>query len=220
MKRESAAAESHREGSTVDDEWPGAAALRAALGTELFALQSAASSTISEAGTRSAIYLSTLSGGLVAIGFGSSSPSLLQVLTLTVLPTIFALGWFTVVRLVDTSVENIIARRRMRRIRDYFASFDPLGPALIQADDPRTTGELGVRYLGSSYLFTMATMIATVNAVLGGAVVSVVISLIPGLPDVGAVATGVLLGSIALTAALYYERRRIASVSRDPEREP
>src|SRR5215469_1158003 len=45
-----------------------------ALVTEHFALQSAASSTISESGNRVAIYLSALSGGLVAIGFASSSP--------------------------------------------------------------------------------------------------------------------------------------------------
>jgi hypothetical protein len=198
------------------DDSAGAVAVRNALGTELFALQSAASSTISEAGTRSAIYLSTLSGGLVAIGFGSSSPSLLQVLTLTVLPTVFALGWFTVVRLVDTSVENIIARRRMRRIRDYFASLDPLG-SLIEADDPRTNGELGVRYLTSSYLFTMATMVSTVNAVLGGAVVSLLIALIPRMPHAGAVATGVVVGVVTLAASLRYERRRIGSVTREPD---
>jgi hypothetical protein len=219
METDGPVAESRRNARASHEELPGAVALRSALGTELFVLQSAASSTISEAGTRSAIYLSTLSGGLVAIGFGSSSPSLLQVLTLTVLPTIFALGWFTVVRLVDTSVENIIARRRMRRIRQYFASLDPLGPTLIEDDDPRTTGELGVRYLGSSYLFTMATMIGTVNAVLAGAVVSLLISLVSGLPPLGAVATGAVLGVLTLTATLGYERRRIRAVSRNPDRE-
>ena len=45
-----------------------------ALGTEYFVLQSTASSTISESGSRVAIYLSSLSSGLVAIGFASSSP--------------------------------------------------------------------------------------------------------------------------------------------------
>jgi hypothetical protein len=45
-----------------------------ALVTEHFVLQSAASSTISESGSRVAIYLSALSSGLVAIGFASSSP--------------------------------------------------------------------------------------------------------------------------------------------------
>lgn len=188
-------------------------ALHSALGTELFVLQSAASSTISEAGTRSTIYLSTLSGGLVAVGFAGSSPSLLAVLTFTVFPTIFMLGWFTVVRLVDTSVENITARRRMAQIRAYFASLHPLGPTLIAQDDARTTGELGVRYARSSYLFTMASMVGAVNSVLGGALVTLVLTIGLGLRTLPATLIGIAVGLVVLLATLRYERRRIRSVT-------
>ena len=45
-----------------------------ALGTKYFALQSTASSTIGEIGSRVSIYLSSLASGLVAIGFASASP--------------------------------------------------------------------------------------------------------------------------------------------------
>jgi hypothetical protein len=90
--------------------------------TEHFVLQSAASATISESGSRVAIYLSSLSSGLVAIGFASSSPHALAALAFAVLPTVFILGWFTVVRLVDTSVANIVSQRRMERIRRCCAS--------------------------------------------------------------------------------------------------
>ncbi|WP_109210219.1 MULTISPECIES: hypothetical protein [Microbacterium] len=153
---------------------------------------------------------------MVAIGFVAASPSLLPLFTLTVLPTIFLLGWFTVVRLVDTSIENIIARRRMRLIREYFASLHPMGPALIAADDPRTNGELGVRYLRSSYLFTMATTIGAVNAVLGGAIVSLTLAMTLSLPRIAAVLAGVVVGAVLLTATLRYERRRIAAAAPDP----
>src|ERR1700728_4571130 len=44
-----------------------------ALGTEYFVLQSTASSTTSESGSRVSIYLSSLASGLVALGFSSSS---------------------------------------------------------------------------------------------------------------------------------------------------
>ena len=185
-----------------------AAALNSAVGTELFVLQSVASSTISEAGTRSTIYLAALSSGLVAIGFAGRSPALLAALAFTVLPTIFMLGWFTVVRLVDTSVENITVRQRMERIREYFVSLHPSGPDLISLDSPRT-GELGVRYSRSSFLFTMASMIGAVNCVLGGALVSLLLifgaHLAPGLAQIAGVTVGLLL----LTATLTYERRRI-----------
>ncbi|GAA5092379.1 hypothetical protein GCM10025760_20950 [Microbacterium yannicii] len=190
------------------DAEPDASAFNSAVGTELFVLQSVASSTISEAGTRSTIYLSTLSGGLVAIGFAGGSPGLLASLAFTVLPTIFMLGWFTVVRLVDTSVENITVRRRMERIREHFVSLHPSGPDLISLDNPRT-GELGVRYSHSSFLFTMASMVAAVNCVLGGAVVTLALIFGGGWEIVPAQIAGVAVGVLLLTATLAYERRRI-----------
>ncbi|MDX2401129.1 hypothetical protein [Microbacterium algeriense] len=191
---------------------PNAAALNSAVGTELFVLQSVASSTITEAGTRSTIYLSTLSSGLVAIGFAGESPTLLAILTSIVFPTIFMLGWFTVVRLVDTSVENITVRRRMGRIRAHFIGLHPSGPELISLDNPRT-GELGVRYSRSSFLFTMASMIGTVNSVLGGALVALLLIFGGAVQPLLAQISGVMVGSILLTATLTYERRRIRSAT-------
>jgi len=195
--------------STISEQpRPDAAALNSAVGTELFVLQSVASSTIAEAGTRSTIYLATLSSGLVAIGFAGGSPALLATLTFTVLPTIFMLGWFTVVRLVDTSVENITVRRRMLRIREHWVGLHPLGPELIALDHPRT-GELGVRYSRSSFLFTMASMIAAVNAVLGGALVALVLIFGASVHPLAAQISGIVVGMLLLTATLTYERRRI-----------
>ncbi|WP_433675767.1 hypothetical protein [Microbacterium gorillae] len=184
------------------------AALNGTAGTELLVLQSVASATISEAGTRSTIYLSTLSSGLVAIGFASGSPTLLAALVFTVLPTIFMLGWFTVVRLVDNSVENITARRRMERIREYFVSVHPRGPEVIALDDPRS-GEYGVRYTRASFLFTMASMIGAANCVLGGAIVALALFVGLHVPALPAQAAGAVVGLTLLGATLVYERRRI-----------
>jgi hypothetical protein len=102
------------------------AALMSALVTEHFVLQSVSGATISESSSRAAIYLSALSSGLVAIGFASSDPKVLTILASTILPTAFLLGCFTVVRLIDTSVENMIAVQRIDRIRRYYATVHPL----------------------------------------------------------------------------------------------
>src|SRR3954463_339795 len=96
---------------------PDPAALTTVLVTEHFALQSVAGTTVSESGSRAAIYLSALSSGLVAVGCASGSGHALLVLASTVLPTIFLLGCFTTVRLADTSVDNIVAGRRIEAIR-------------------------------------------------------------------------------------------------------
>jgi hypothetical protein len=176
--------------------------------TEHFALQSAASSTISESGSRVAIYLSALSSGLVAIGFASSSPHALAALAFTVLPTVFILGWFTVVRLIDTSVANVVSLRRIELIRGYYASIVPSAAAYFQADDPMT-GTQGVRYGRWSFLFTMASMVIVVNSVLGGAAVALVFDLGVKVPVAVATAIGVVAGLIFLVLGLRYEHQRL-----------
>jgi hypothetical protein len=182
-----------------------------ALVTEHFVLQSTASSTISESGSRVSIYLSALSSGLVAIGFASSTPHALASLAFTVLPTVFILGWFTVVRLIDTSVANIISQRRMERIRAYYASLAALAPPYFEADDS-VAGNHGVRYGRWSFLFTMASMVIVVNSVLGGATIALVFALAIETGLVIATVLGVIGGLALLVLSLRYEHRRLTPV--------
>ncbi len=182
-----------------------------ALVTEHFVLQSTASSTISESGSRVSIYLSALSSGLVAIGFASSTPHALASLAFTVLPTVFILGWFTVVRLIDTSVANIISQRRMERIRAYYASLAAGAPPYFEADDS-VAGNHGVQYGRWSFLFTMASMVIVVNSVLGGATIALVFALAVRTGLVIATVLGVAGGLTLLVLSLRYEHRRLTPV--------
>ena len=182
-----------------------------ALGTEYFVLQSTASSTISESGSRVSIYLSSLASGLVALGFSSSSARAFASLAFTVLPTVFALGWFTIVRLIDTSVANVVSLRRMELIRAYYATLAPVAPLYFAADDPATR-EHGVRYGRWSFLFTMASMVITVNSVLGGATIAVLVDLAFKVPLPAAAGIGVAGGLTLLVVSLRYEHRRLTPV--------
>ena len=184
------------------------AAFMSALVTEHFALQSVASSTISESGNRAAIYLSALSSGLVAIGFASSSPRALAALAFSVFPTVFILGYFTIVRLIDTSVQNIVALRRIEVIRRYYASLLPTAPAYFEPDTA-AEGARGVRYRGGSILFTMASMIIVVNSVLGGATIALFCALVVTLSIPFAAVIGALAGVALLLLSLWYEYRRL-----------
>jgi hypothetical protein len=181
-----------------------------ALGTEYFVLQSMASSTISESGSRVSIYLSSLASALVALGFSSSSPRAFASLAFTVLPTVFVLGWFTIVRLTDTSVANVVSLRRMELIRAYYAALAPVAPPYFGADDP--AAEHGVRYGRWSFLFTMASMVITVNCVLGGATIALLCDLAVKVPLPGAAGIGVAAGLALLAAGLRYEHRRLTPV--------
>jgi hypothetical protein len=182
-----------------------------ALVTEHFVLQSTASATISESGSRVAIYLSALSSGLVAIGFASSSPHALASLAFTVLPTVFTLGLFTIVRLIDTSLANIISLRRMEKIRAYYAALAPLAPPYFEADDS-VAGNKGVRYSRWSFLFTMASMVIVVNSVLGGATIALVGDMAIKAPLAVATGVGVAAGIVILILGLLYEHRRLTPV--------
>jgi len=178
-----------------------------ALGTEYFVLQSTASSTISESGSRVSIYLSSLASGLVALGFSSSSPKAFASLAFTVLPTVFVLGWFTVVRLIDTSVANVVSLRRMELIRQYYAALAPMAPAYFGTAGP--PAQQGVQYGRWSFLFTMASMVITVNCVLGGATVALLCDLAVKVPLPAAAGIGAAAGLALLAASLRYEHRRL-----------
>ena len=182
-----------------------------ALGTEYFVLQSTASSTISESGSRVSIYLSSLASGLVALGFSSSSPRAFASLAFTVLPTVFVLGWFTIVRLIDTSVANVISLRRMELIRRYYAALAPIAPPYFGAD-PAPGARRGMQYGRWSFLFTMASMVITVNCVLGGATVALLCDLAFKAPLPAAAGIGVVAGLAMLVFSLRYEHRRLTPV--------
>jgi hypothetical protein len=183
-------------------------AFMSALVTEHF-VQSAASTTVSESSSRVAIYLSSLSSGLVALGFASSSHRALAALAFTVLPTIFILGCFTIVRLVETSVLNIVSQRRIEVIRRYYASLTPTATLYFQSDDS-AAGHHGVRYSRWSFLFTMASMVIVVNSVLGGAIVALICALGITLPLGVGVTVGIAAGLLLLGASLRLEHRRVS----------
>jgi hypothetical protein len=96
-----------------------------ALTTEHFVLQTAASSTISESSARSSLYVLSLSSSLVAIGFISQSREMFVPFVSTVIPAVFLLGLFTVMRLVDTSLEYMQYLSGIARIRGYYRSLGP-----------------------------------------------------------------------------------------------
>jgi hypothetical protein len=177
-----------------------------ALVTQHFVLQGTSSSTISESGSRVSIYLSALSSGLVAIGFASDSHRALESLAFTVLPTVFMLGWFTIVRLIDTSVANAVAQRRMDRIAAYYATLHRSGVPYFETDDR------SVQYGRWSFFFTMASMVIVVNSVVGGAALALVFALAVHAVTPVPVVVGIAAGAAALAISLRYEHRRLTPV--------
>lgn len=181
-----------------------------ALTTEHFVLQTAASTTVTEASARATLYLMTLTSSLVAIGFTSGTEAFAPLVS-TVIPVIVVLGIFTIVRLVDTGVENVAMLTSLARIRSFYRTLSPDAPSYFpsgspgEADDalasiaakrPPSTSRGRRTWMGAKGMFTMASMIAVPNSVVAGAGVTLGVTRLSSRP------LGFVTGSILVVAGL------------------
>jgi hypothetical protein len=200
------------------DEKARESAFMTALVTEHFVLQSAASTTVSEAGVRASLYVFSLSSTLVALGFTAQSKVVFAPFVSTVIPAVFILGWFTVVRLVDTTVENLRFLRAIARIRHYYRSLAPDGTAFFApwetAADETTEAlaTIGAKPGLMTTFFTTASMVAALNSLVGGAGVALLLGhVLGGKENLPAILFGVAAAAGFLFAAIHYQQRRFSA---------
>jgi hypothetical protein len=183
-------------------------ALLTMLTTEHFGLQGSRASTISETGSRSALYMGAVSSTLIALGFiAQVSDQAFNVFALSVLPTLFALGLFTFVRTVESSVEDILYGRAINRIRAYYLEMaGPEGRWFVMSGNDDALGvitNMGLRPSRFQLLFTASMMIATVNSVVGGGAVALLVDVVAD-PPIGVSAAA---GGAAAIVSLVAQRR-------------
>src|SRR5215217_7128399 len=103
--------------------------------TEHFNLQTARSSTVSEANGRASIYLATLSSNLIALAFIGQMSRLgpeFYAFALILLPVLAFVGVVTFQRLVQLSIEDIAYAQRIARLRRLYVALAPeLQPYLL-----------------------------------------------------------------------------------------
>jgi hypothetical protein len=191
-----------------------AGAFYSALMNEHFVLESARSITVSEASSRAALYLTTLSSALVAFGFLAQTDYAL-VFLMVVIPVIFLLGIFSYERLVEISLEDVTALESIQRIRAVYTTTLPGAAKYF----PRPTGPhapnemlpIGRRRSWVGVFFTTATMTAVVNSMVAGAGVAIVV-----VQATSQATESILigLGTAALLAVLHglYQEFRYASL--------
>ncbi|MFI2206091.1 hypothetical protein ACH47Z_36065 [Streptomyces sp. NPDC020192] len=193
-----------------------------ALVTEHFVLQSAASTTVSEATGRASLYLSALSSSLVAMGFAAQSPHIFVPFMAIVLPALLITGVFTTVRLVDTGVQNLQYLAGIARIREYYRGLDPATARYFtqwgQTDGDESSEALASLALKRSPLvglFTTASMIAAVNSLIAGASAVLAGVLITGRDHTAIlIPLGLLLAALCMTAFCRYQDSRYRALER------
>jgi hypothetical protein len=157
--------------------------LLTALTTEHFTLQGARSQTMSESSSRAALYIGAVSSTLVALGFlGQLSPGgdTFNTFALTVLPTLYLLGVFTFVRLVECGAEDFRYGLAINRIRGYYKQLagERANLFLLSGHDDGlgVWANLAVPVEGRTQYLTFGSVVAVINSVVGGSAVAIALS--------------------------------------------
>jgi hypothetical protein len=194
------------------DEKERRSALLSALTTEHFVLQTAASATVSESASRASIYILALSSSLVASGFAVQSREAFGPFIASVLPAVFLLGLFTIIRLVDVTLEYQHCLRGIAHIRGYYRTLGPEGADYFAAErgrwpEARSTPPL---QLGATigFLTTTATMVAFINTFVAGAGITLLARRLLGAPTPVSLLAGVGTALVLVAVFFAYQKRR------------
>ena len=192
-----------------------------ALTTEHFNLQTARMGTIAEANGRATLYLGTLSSAVIALAFVGQANQLGDSFYLfaLLLPPVFLLGVFSYLRLVQTSIEDMVYALGSFRIRQYFLGLDPAAAPFFPPTDPQGMTKLeriGVVATGPlQMLLTAASMVGCIDAIVGGVAVALAVRslLAASVPVAAVTGTLVALGLAALCFGYQVRRFRRAAAA-------
>jgi hypothetical protein len=189
-------------------------ALLSAMTTEHFVLQTATSATYTEASARSSLYVMALSSSLVAIGFLADKPNVLAPFIATVLPALFVLGIFTVVRLVETSLESMHYLHGIAHIRAYYRAMSPEAAKQFTPQRGRWPEVISpAQRFGEllAFLGTTASMIAVINSAVAGVGVALLVHTVAKAPPIWlSAASGIAITLLFCVLFYRFQRWRFA----------
>jgi hypothetical protein len=183
-----------------------------ALGAEFSMLQGARAATISESSSRSGLYMTTLSGAVVALALVAQASRFgvtFFIFALAIMPVVFFLGVATYYRLLQTGVEDVIYARAITSIRQLFSEIDPSRAGLFQASGVNLEGlrRLGLWKLRWQQFLSAAATVAIVNAVVGGAFVAMVVAYFAQPQALVSIAVGAAGAAVLAAAFLLHQWR-------------
>ena len=192
--------------------------LLTALTTEHFTLQGARSQTMSESSSRAALFIGAVSSTLVALGFlGQLSPGgdTFNAFALTVLPTLYLLGVFTFVRLVECGAEDFRYALAINRIRGYYKQLarDEANLFLLSGhDDGRGVfANAAVPPHGRTQYFTFGSVVAVIDSVVGGSAVAIAIGAFVDASLGLAAGAGGIVAIVSVVALVRFADRLLAA---------
>src|SRR5579875_987126 len=184
------------------------------LTTEHFTLQGARANTVSESTARAALYVGALSASLVALGLLAQATKLgtaFTIFVLVVLPTLYVIGTFTFVRLVESSVADLAYGRAINRIRAYYRQAAGSKARFLAPgghdDVAGVLANMGMTKPSRWQLyFTLGAMVAVLNGVVGGSAIAFATNRLGGQVGVAA-GVGAACGIVSLALSLRWQRQ-------------
>jgi hypothetical protein len=188
--------------------------------TEHFTLQGARSQTISESTGRAAMFLSAVSGGLVALGLVATAAGVgaaFYAFGLILLPTLAFVGLVTFDRVLQSGIEDSGYAHRIARLRGYYFQYAPELVGYLLSVPP--TQRLRIQGLGGGpwqLFLTVAGMVSVITAVLAGSAVGLLAAVVFDHLLVAALIAGVLVAIVVLVWLLRIQASAWEQVSTTP----
>jgi len=177
-------------------------------------LESARGITVNESSSRASLYLMTLSSSLVAFGFLAQTPLAFGFLGV-IIPVVVLLGIFTYERLVETSLEDVVALASIQRIRAYYSTLLPGAevyfPMPTGKRAPNELLEIGRQWSWRGVLFTTSSAVAVVNSIVAGSGIALAVDLL-AFTGTEAIVIGVIAAVVMVLLHGSYQMRRYTTV--------
>ncbi len=143
--------------------------------TEHFTLQGARAATIAESTGRATVFLGSVSGGLIALGFLGQASHLgtaFYAFGLILLPTLTFLGLVTFRRVLQSGREDAVYAHRIAQLRAfYFEAAPEVTPYLLSVPAGQRLELQGLHTSATQRFLTVAGTVAVITSVLTGAAV-------------------------------------------------
>jgi hypothetical protein len=180
--------------------------------TEHYNLQMGRSMTVADANGRSTLFISTVSGALIAIAFAGQTSQMgsgFFVFSLVLLPSLFLMGLITFKRVLQSAIEDLIYARGITRIRHLYLEQAPVLRSyfILSANDEGKPPALnaGTHPDWWQAFLTTAGMIAVIDSVLLGAFVGLLLSALFNFPLALCTGAGVATFLVSLSTLQGYQ---------------
>jgi hypothetical protein len=166
------------------------------------------------------MFLSAVSGGLIALGLMASAAGIgraFYALALVLLPTLAFVGVVTFDRVLQTGVEDHEYARRIAHLRGYYFQYAPeLVDHLLSVPSGQRLGIQGLRGNPWQRFVTVAGMVSVVTAVLAGSGAGILGAVLSGANLVAALVTGVVVGGAVMVILMHIQAatwRRVSAAA-------